>query len=122
VAKGTLDLDALAAGAADVALAALQEHRGIGPWTANYIALRGLSFGDCWPVGDSALATAAESVFALPARPDAGELAALAVPFAPHRGLLAFHLWRAFAKDSGTGDSGARTRTTKAPAPALLPS
>ena len=117
IAAGALDLDALAAGAADVALATLQEHRGIGPWTANYVALRGLLFGDCWPLGDSALATAAESVFALPARPDAEELATLAAPFAPHRGLLTFHLWRAFA-----GDSGARTRTTPPLAPALLPS
>jgi AraC family transcriptional regulator of adaptative response / DNA-3-methyladenine glycosylase II len=120
VATGTLDLDALAAGAADVALAALQEHRGIGPWTANYVALRGLLFPDCLPVGDSALATAAASVFELPERPDGERLAALAARFSPHRGLFTFHLWRAFSTNTGAGDSGARPRTTPAPAEALL--
>lgn len=53
VAGGSLDLD----GQADLAptLQGLQALVGIGPWTAQYIALRALRWPDAWPTGDVAL-------------------------------------------------------------------
>jgi len=108
VASGDLDLEALAAGSAEVAAARLQDQRGIGPWTAQYVLLRGLGFLDCVPIGDSALATAAERVWSLPARPEGSDLARRCAPFAPHRSLLTFYLWRSFA-DAAAGSAAIRT-------------
>ncbi len=53
VADGSLDLD----GQADLSstLQTLQAMPGIGPWTAQYIALRALRWPDAWPTGDVAL-------------------------------------------------------------------
>jgi AraC family transcriptional regulator of adaptative response / DNA-3-methyladenine glycosylase II len=53
VAQGHLVLD----GRADPAgtLAQLEALPGIGPWTAQYIAMRALCWPDAWPVGDVAL-------------------------------------------------------------------
>jgi AraC family transcriptional regulator of adaptative response / DNA-3-methyladenine glycosylase II len=53
VADGTLDLS----GQADLTqtLHKLQSLPGIGPWTAQYIAMRALRWPDAWPVGDVAL-------------------------------------------------------------------
>jgi 3-methyladenine DNA glycosylase/8-oxoguanine DNA glycosylase len=101
VATGELDLAALAAGSAAEADAALQRLRGVGPWTAQYVSMRGLLFGDCLPASDSALAHAAQLAFALPQRPGAAAMQQLAEPFAPHRSLFTFHLWRADSADSG---------------------
>ncbi|MGE3172466.1 MAG: Ada metal-binding domain-containing protein [Planctomycetota bacterium] len=104
VATGALDLDALARGAAATAREQLVALRGIGPWTAHYTMLRGLGFADSLPVGDVVLAAEAQRVWELPERPDTAALAARSAPFAPHRGLLAFHLWRsAAARPAGAG-------------------
>ncbi|TYB59763.1 DNA-3-methyladenine glycosylase 2 family protein [Nonomuraea sp. PA05] len=53
LAEGHIDLD----GGQDPAeaVAALLEVRGIGPWTASYIALRALRDPDAWPTGDLVL-------------------------------------------------------------------
>ncbi len=97
IADGDLDLDALGAGSAEAAAQQLLALRGIGPWTTQYLLMRGLGFLDCAPTGDSALAAAAQRIHGLIERPDAGELAALLLPCAPYRSLASFHLWRVFA-------------------------
>lgn len=67
-------------------LATLQELPGIGPWTANYIAMRGLSLPDAFPTADLGLlkATGLKS---------AKELDALAEKWRPWRSYAALHLW-----------------------------
>lgn len=91
VAGGHLRLDALpTATGAGRALLAL---RGCGTWTAQYVLMRGLGFGDCVPMGDAALTLALQRRFGLPERPDAAATARLMEPFAPHRSLATFHLW-----------------------------
>ncbi len=91
VAGGHLRLDALpTATGAGRALLAL---RGCGTWTAQYVLMRGLGFGDCVPLGDAALTLALQRRFGLPERPDAAATARLMEPFAPHRSLATFHLW-----------------------------
>jgi AraC family transcriptional regulator of adaptative response / DNA-3-methyladenine glycosylase II len=117
VASGGLDVEDLATGSAEVAAERLQSLRGIGPWTAQYVLLRGARFLDCLPAGDAALSAAAQRAWSLPERPDAATVSALTANFAPHRSWLAFHLWRWLAAGS---DSRARTRTTPARAAALL--
>ena len=91
VADGSLRLDRLlTATGAQKALLAL---RGCGPWTAQYVLMRGLGFRDCVPVGDAALTLALQRWFKLDERPDAPETLRLMAPFAPHRSLATFHLW-----------------------------
>jgi AraC family transcriptional regulator of adaptative response / DNA-3-methyladenine glycosylase II len=91
VAAGRLCLEALrtATGAARNLVAL----RGCGPWTAQYVLMRGLGFRDGVPVGDAGLTLALQRWFGLDARPGAAETLRLMAPFAPHRSLATFHLW-----------------------------
>lgn len=90
---GGLDLEAMPSGSATRAAERLSSLRGVGPWTVQYVLMRGGGFGDCLPASDVALARAAQSFFALDHRPDAREVERLLEPFAPHRSLATFHLW-----------------------------
>lgn len=93
VAGGELDLATLADGSARAAEARLLALRGLGPWTVNYVMLRGFGFADAVPVGDSALATALQRFHQREVRPDAKETAELMAQFAPHRSLATCHFW-----------------------------
>ncbi len=94
VVAGDLPLGELEHSPATAAGQRLRAVRGIGPWSAQYVLMRGLGFADCVPVGDSALATALQRFFALGDRPGPAETAALMEPFAPFRSLATFHLWQ----------------------------
>lgn len=96
VVAGTLDLAALERGSAITASAQLLAQHGIGPWTANYVMMRGLGFADCAPVGDAGLRRALQRFHGLDGAPDNDEMATLMAPFAPYRSLATFHLWRGF--------------------------
>jgi DNA-3-methyladenine glycosylase II len=52
IANGELNLNSLAASSDDVALAALQQMRGVGRWTAEYVLLRGLGRWHIFPGDD----------------------------------------------------------------------
>jgi AraC family transcriptional regulator of adaptative response / DNA-3-methyladenine glycosylase II len=74
----------------DEAVARLRSIRGIGDWTAHYIALRALRFPDAFPAGDLGLQKAA----AEPAgRLSEKQLLARAAAWAPWRGYAALVLW-----------------------------
>jgi DNA-3-methyladenine glycosylase II len=90
---GTLDLAGLINRPADEAHRALIEVHGIGPWTADIYLLFCLGHADAWPAGDLALQEAARIAFALPARPTAKQMQALAEPWRPWRGVAATLLW-----------------------------
>lgn len=64
----------------------LREIRGIGDWTASYIAMRALHWSDAFPHGDLGLRKA---VGGLAAR----ELLAIAERWRPYRAYAAMHLW-----------------------------
>lgn len=68
--------------------------RGIGPWTANYVAMRGCACADCVPVGDTGLTSGLQRLLGLDHRPGPDETRALMAPFAPYRSFVTFHLWR----------------------------
>jgi AraC family transcriptional regulator, regulatory protein of adaptative response / DNA-3-methyladenine glycosylase II len=91
VASGRLRLEAsITATGASRRLLAL---RGCGPWTAQYVLMRGLGFRDGVPVGDAGLTLALQRWFRLDTRPNGPETLRLMAPFAPHRSLATFHLW-----------------------------
>jgi AraC family transcriptional regulator of adaptative response / DNA-3-methyladenine glycosylase II len=73
---------------------ALLDLPGVGPWTAGYVALRGLSDPDGFPAGDLILRQRASSAGgALSAR----ELNTRAQLWRPVRGYAVMHLWEASA-------------------------
>ncbi len=76
----------------DEAVARLKTVRGIGDWTAHYIALRALRFPDAFPAGDLGLQKAAAGDGA---RLTEKQLAARAVAWSPWRGYAALALWMA---------------------------
>ena len=93
VASERLALTSLAAIEADAAHAALTAVHGIGPWTADIYLLSCLGHADAWPAGDLALQEAARLAFALPERPSAKEMVALAEIWRPLRAVAARVLW-----------------------------
>jgi len=72
------------------AIAKLRAIRGIGEWTAQYIAMRALHGGDAFPAGDVALQRALANGHG---RPSARELEERAEAWRPWRAYAALHLW-----------------------------
>ena len=93
VTRRELALATLGELAAEDAHAALTAVHGIGPWTADSYLLFCLGQADAWPAGDLALQEAARLAFALPARPGAKQMLALAEPWRPWRSVAARVLW-----------------------------
>jgi len=91
VAAGRLRLDDLTT--ATAAARNLLALRGCGPWTAQYVLMRGFGFRDGVPVGDAGLTLALQRWFGLDTRPGGPETQRLMAPFTPHRSLATFHLW-----------------------------
>jgi AraC family transcriptional regulator, regulatory protein of adaptative response / DNA-3-methyladenine glycosylase II len=77
------------------ALAGLQNIPGIGPWTAEYIALRALREPDAFPASDVGLLRGAAGLAG--ARPTPAKLLERAEPWRPWRACAAQHLWAAGA-------------------------
>ena len=118
VKRGHLPLAALGELAAEEAHAALTAVHGIGPWTADIYLLACLGHADAWPAGDLALQEAARVAFALPARPTAKEMIALAESWRPWRAIAARILWSyyrvaAVASKSPTRASQPKRKTRK---------
>lgn len=91
---GELSLDELGAGSAVHAERTLLRQRGVGPWSSNYVMMRGYGFGDCAPIGDTGITSGLQAWLELDVRPDAEETVRLLEPFAPFRSLACWHLWR----------------------------
>jgi len=72
-------------------LAALKAIKGIGDWTAQYIAMRALAWPNAFPAGDLVL----KQQLGLP---DARAVERHAQPWAPWRAYAALHLWRLAAE------------------------
>ena len=80
-------------GTLEEAVAALRTVRGIGEWTAQYIALRALRFPNAFPAGDLALQKAAADIALGEVRLTEKQLLARAAPWGPWRGYAALLLW-----------------------------
>ncbi|MCW2594555.1 MAG: 3-methyladenine glycosylase 2, partial [Jatrophihabitans sp.] len=82
-----------AAGTLEESIARLRSIPGIGEWTAQYIALRGLHHPDAFPASDIGILRNAEQLFGKPLSP--AQLLARSEPWRPWRGYAAQHLWSA---------------------------
>ena len=85
------------------AIARLRSLRGIGEWTAQYIAMRALREPDAFPAADIGLMRA----LAQPggARPNVAAVLARAEPWRPWRAYAAQHLWTAEATGKEHADA-----------------
>lgn len=84
-------------GTIDEAIARLRKIRGIGEWTAQYIALRALRETDAFPAADIGLLRGAELIDG--ARPTAPNLLTRSESWRPWRAYAAQHLWAAAAEN-----------------------
>ena len=76
-------------------IAALDDVRGIGRWTAEMFLIFVLNRPDVFPVDDLGLRKGAQRAFGLKKLPTARQLHKLAEPWKPHRSLATWYLWRA---------------------------
>jgi AraC family transcriptional regulator, regulatory protein of adaptative response / DNA-3-methyladenine glycosylase II len=88
VASGELDLSANAV--VDNTITSLQTIKGIGPWTAHYIAMRALSWPDAFPPQDVAILNALDLPNTKAGQRDAD---GLAKQWQPWRSYAVLHLW-----------------------------
>lgn len=77
----------------DEARTRLMALKGVGRWTADIYLMMALMRMDVWPVGDLALATAAQKVKRLRTRPDPERLETLGRSWRPWRSVAARILW-----------------------------
>ncbi|MEI9988394.1 MAG: AlkA N-terminal domain-containing protein [Aliidongia sp.] len=82
----------------DETVARLCRLPGIGPWTAQYVAMRALREPDAFPSGDLGLRKAAITADGIPS---IKELEARSAAWRPWRAYAAIHLWFSLAKVSG---------------------
>lgn len=119
---GTLDLEGLRSVEPSVALAKLLEHKGVGPWTAQYVGLRALGHVDCLPAADVGLQKAIQTFYGLRKQPPAKKVEALARPWSGWRSYATFYLWLTYWEEPAWRDSLARElkaeRRTRPRAPA----
>ncbi|HEX7004032.1 MAG TPA: hypothetical protein VF168_07580 [Trueperaceae bacterium] len=78
----------------DEALERLQALPGVGPWTANYLAMRALGLGDAFPAGDLILRRAAAAGGGTLSE---RELYAISQRWRPYRGYAAMLLWASYS-------------------------
>jgi len=82
---GQLDVDRLVSMGPDAALADLQRLPGIGPFYAALVVIRALGLPDVLPTQEPRAVDLVRRIWRLPQVPTAGELEAMAAPWAPYR-------------------------------------
>ncbi len=104
VANGEVPLDRMRQLSARHAARLLAGIRGVGPWTIQYVFLRGLGFADCLPAGDAGLARGLEGLTGT--RPDEAGVREALDRFAPFRSLAACHVWASLNNETRKGTEG----------------
>jgi len=75
--------------------------KGIGPWTVNYVLLRGFGYPDCSLHGDVAVRAALHQLGAGAERPSVQDAERLLERYAPHRTMAAAYLWASLSEKPG---------------------
>lgn len=91
IASGALPIAGLRDLSARHAARLLGNIRGVGPWTVQYVFLRGFGFADCLPSGDAGLAQGLKRLTGK--RPSEAEIREMMSRFAPWRSLATYHIW-----------------------------
>lgn len=93
VAEGGLNLEGLRPMPQQAVRARLLEHKGIGPWTAEYVALRALGSLDGLPSSDVGLQKAIQYFYRLRKQPAPRRVEKIARKWAGWRSYATFYLW-----------------------------
>jgi DNA-3-methyladenine glycosylase II len=93
VADANVDLEALRSVPSDEAHARLVEHKGIGPWTAEYVCLRALGKLDHLPSADVGLQKAVQFFYRLHKMPTPARVEQFGKKWAGWRSYATFYLW-----------------------------
>lgn len=89
----------------------LQELRGVGRWTAEYVMLRGLTRLDVFPGDDVGAQKSLQNWLDLPTRPSYDEVNQAMKPWYPYAGFIYFHFLLAGLADKGhVADAYAATK------------
>jgi DNA-3-methyladenine glycosylase II len=94
VVSGEIDLEGLRDLSDEEVRAAITGLRGFGPWSADYILVRGLGRLDCVPASDLGVRTVVGDLLGDGSRMDAEDVYETLAPFEPYKGLAAFYLLR----------------------------
>ena len=94
VVNGEIDLEGLRDLSDEDVRASVTDLRGFGPWSADYILVRGLGRLDCVPASDLGVRTVVGNLLGDGSRMAEEEVRTALAPFAPYRGLAAFYLLR----------------------------
>lgn len=97
IAQGDLQLDRLSGMSIEDAVQELLKFRGIGPWTAAYILMRGIGHRDALTIGDAGLRRAVHRAYNLRSAPDDTKLQQIAERYRPYRSLWTLYMWQAYA-------------------------
>ena len=79
----------------DELIARMVTIRGVGRWTVEMVLISALGRPDVLPVDDFGVREGWKLLNRLEAQPKPKELAAIGAPWAPHRSIAAWYLWRA---------------------------
>ena len=102
IASGALDRSVLDNYTTSQAAAVLRTIKGVGPWTAAVVLLRGLGRLDVFPANDSSVVRN----LALVKGPSSAELAKALAALSPEQGMLYYHLLLARLESQGVVPSG----------------
>lgn len=94
---GKLDMAQLCEADPEAVFATLTAIKGIGPWTANYVLMRGLGAADCSLHGDAAVRSAIVKLSGRADKLDQAEALRLLEQYRPWRSLAVAHLWASHA-------------------------
>lgn len=100
IADGRLDLERLRSQASEAARARLLEHKGIGPWTADYVCLRAMGKLDHLPASDVGLQKAIQLFYRLRKSPSPARVEQLARKWAGWRSYATFYLWLTYWEEA----------------------
>ncbi len=91
--SGELDQEKLLLKATPAIIKELCEIRGIGEWTANYVAMKSLRKPDCIPWGDTGVQESIKRLLELDRKPTREEIQNVFDPFKGWESYLTFYLW-----------------------------
>ena len=101
--EGTLNFRKIAAQTDDEAIGTLIQVKGIGRWTAQMYLMFSLGRPNVFAVGDLGIQNAMKRLYVLDGKPKLSELESIAAPWAPHRSIASWYLWRSLEqKVTGT--------------------
>jgi len=73
--------------------------RGIGPWSANYVAMRCLKKMEAFPIDDAGLQNALKNELGLDKKPDIKQIEELGISWNPWQAYATLYLWRSLAAE-----------------------